>query len=90
MRLHRIRTELTAIRRQLRLGKRQVSQEQLQRYATTGQVPDDPTAAAYVRLNASALRAMDASVSQADHAAAVEQYQQALADWQRALKGDMK
>ena len=87
MRLHRIRTELTSIRRQLRAGKRQVCQEELQRYAADGTPPEDPLTAAYVELNQAALAAMEASVSGADHEAAVEAYRAALAGWQRASRG---
>ena len=87
MRLHRIRTELTSIRRQLRAGKRQVCQEELQRYAADGTPPKDGLTLVYVRLNSAALDAMNASVSGTDHEAAVGRYQEALDDWNECLKG---
>lgn len=87
MRLHRIRTELTSIRRQLRLGNRQVRQEQLQQYAVDGILPEDRLTLAYLRLTQAALDAMNGSVGGTDHEAACGRYEQALADWQRALRG---
>jgi len=47
-------------------------------------------AAAYVRLNASAIEAMNASVAESDHEAACERYQHALSGWRQALKGGAK
>jgi len=87
MRFFSIHRELDSIRRQLRLGKRQVSQEQLQRYAVDGTLPEDRLTLAYLRLTQAALDAMNTSVSGADHEAAVEAYQAALVDWQQVLKG---
>lgn len=89
MRLHRIRTELTSIRRQLRAGKRQVSQEQLQRYAMDGMLPEDGLTLAYVQLTEAAQRCMVTCIggSESDHEAAVGRYQEALADWNECLKG---
>ena len=87
MRLCQIHSELNAIKRQLRAGKRQVCQEELQRYAADGTPPEDPLTAAYVELNQAALAAMEASVSGGDHEAAVQVYEQALTDWNECLKG---
>jgi len=87
MRLHRIRTELTSIRRQLRLGNRQVRQEQLQQYAVDDILPEDRLTLAYLRLTQAALDAMNGSVGGGDHEAACERYSVALSDWQRACRG---
>ncbi len=86
MRFLSIHRELGSIRRQLRAGKRQVSQEQLQRYAMDGMLPEDGLTLAYVRLTQAALRAMESSVG-GDHEQVVGQYEQALSDWQQALRG---
>jgi len=87
MRFLSIHRELGSIRRQLRAGKRQVSQEQLQRYAMDGMLPEDGLTLAYVRLTQAALDAMNGSVGGTDHEAAVQQYQEALGDWNECLKG---
>lgn len=85
--LRQIEQRLRRVRQQIGRGKLAHLPEALRQYAATGRVPEDPLTAAFIRLNASALRAMDASVSQADHAQAVREYEQALADWQQVLKG---
>jgi hypothetical protein len=89
-----MRGQLRQIESRLRRFRQRLGQERLGRlpealreYAATGQVPDDPTAAAYVRLNEAALDAMNTSVSGADHEAAAQAYERALADWQQVLKG---
>ena len=89
MRLYQIHSELNAIKRQLRAGKRQVSQEQLQRYAMDGTLPSDPLTLSYLKLTEAAQRCMVTCVGgdQADHEAAVQVYEQALTDWQQKLKG---
>lgn len=89
MRLHRIRTELTSIRRQLRAGKRQVCQEELQRYAADGTPPEDRLTLAYLRLTEAAQRCMVTCVGgdQATHEQAVRAYEAALAEWQQTLQG---
>ena len=89
MRFLSIHRELGSIRRQLRAGKRQVSQEQLQRYAMDGMLPEDPLTLAYVRLTEAARTCMVTCIggSEADHEAAVGRYQEALADWNECLKG---
>jgi len=84
--LRQIEQRLRRVRQQIGRGKLARLPEALRQYAATGQVPDDPTAAAFIRLNQSALDAMNASVG-GDHAAAVEAYQAALSDWQQVLKG---
>ena len=86
MKLFQIRNEIAAIRRQLRLGKQQVRQEQLQRYATDGTLPEDRLTLAYLRLTQTALRCMESSVG-GDHEAACEQYEAALNNWQKELRG---
>jgi hypothetical protein len=68
------------------MGRRQVSQEQLQRYAVDGTLPDDGLTLAYVNLSRAALDAMNASVG-GDSEAAAQAYEQALVAWQQALKG---
>lgn len=90
MRFFGLHSQLNSIRRQLRTGRRQISQEQLQRYAADGTLPDDELTLAYVRLNANAIEAMNASVAESDHEAACERYQQALYGWRQALKGGAK
>ena len=89
MRFLSIHRELGSIRRQLRAGKRQVSQEQLQRYAMDGTLPSDPLTLSYLKLTEAAQRCMVTCVGgdQADHEAAVQVYEQALTDWQQKLKG---
>jgi len=87
MRLCQIHSELNAIKRQLRAGNRQVRQEQLQRYAVDGTLPEDGLTLAYLRLSEAAVATMEGSVSGGDHEAAVQVYEQALADWQQKLKG---
>jgi len=89
-----MRGRLAQIERRLQRVRQQLGQERLGRipealreYAATGQAPNDPVAAAYVKLNTAALRAMEASVSQEGYEAAVEAYQQALDGWRRALRG---
>lgn len=86
MRLHRIRTEIAAIRRQLRAGRRRVALEQLQQYAAEGTLPTDRLTLAYLRLTQAALWCMESSVG-GDQEAACEHYEQALAEWQQVLKG---
>jgi len=86
MRFFSIHRELDSIRRQLRAGNRQVRQEQLQRYAVDGTLPDDGLTLAYVNLSRAALDAMNASVG-GDSEAAAQAYEQALVAWQQALKG---
>jgi len=85
--LRQIESRLRRVRQ--RLGQERLGRlpEALREYATTGRVPDDPTAAAYVRLNEAALDAMNSSVGGGDHEAACERYQEALADWNECLKG---
>lgn len=89
MRLHRIRTELTSIRRQLRLGNRQVRQEQLQQYAVDDILPEDGLTLAYVRLAEAAQRCMVTCIGgdEATHEQAVRAYEAALAEWQQTLQG---
>jgi len=85
--LRQIESRLRRVRQ--RLGQERLGRlpEALREYATTGRVPDDPTAAAYVRLNEAALDAMNSSVGGGDHEAACERYSVALSDWQRASRG---
>ena len=87
MRFFSIHRELDSIRRQLRLGNRQVRQEQLQQYAVDGTLPTDALTLAYVNLAQAALDAMNSSVGGGDHEAACERYSVALSDWQRASRG---
>jgi len=89
MRFLSIHRELGSIRRQLRACKRQVSQEQLQRYAMDGTLPEDPLTLAYVRLTEAARTCMVTCIggSEVDHEAAVQRYQEAIVDWQQALRG---
>lgn len=82
-----VRHELDNIRRLLRAGKRQVSQEQLQRYATDGTLPDDPLTLAYLRLTEAALRCMESSVGGEGYDDAVEVYQQSLENYNNAVRG---
>lgn len=88
-----MRGQLRQIEQRLRRVRQQLGQERLRHlpealraHAATGQLPSDPVASAYVRLNASAIEAMNASVS-GEHEQAVQDYQQALGEWQQALKG---
>jgi len=92
-----MRGQLRAIEQRLRRVRQQLGRERLahlpealRAHAATGQLPNDPVAAAYVRLNTSAIEAMNASVAEADHEAACERYQQALTGWREALKGGAK
>ncbi len=89
MRFLSIHRELGSIRRQLRAGKRQVSQEQLQRYASNGTLPEDPLTLAYVRLTEAAQRCMVTCIGgdEATHEQAVRAYEAALAEWQQTLQG---
>jgi len=89
MRLHQIHSELNTIKRQLRAGKRQVSQEQLRRYAADGILPEDLLTLAYLKLTEAAQRCMVTCIggNEADHEAAAQAYEQALAEWQRACRG---
>ena len=87
MRLCQIHSELNAIKRQLRLGKRQISQEQLQRYATDGTLPEDPLTLAYVRLTESATAMIDSTIGGEDHDSAVDAYQRALEQYNNAVRG---
>ncbi|HPC96651.1 MAG TPA: hypothetical protein PLU87_17025 [Sedimentisphaerales bacterium] len=89
MRLYQIHSELNAIKRQLRAGKRQVCQEQLQRYAMDGTLPGDPLTLAYVRLTEAAQRCMVTCIGgdEATHEQAVRAYEAALAEWQQTLQG---
>ena len=89
MRLYQIHSELNAIKRQLRAGKRQVCQEQLQRYAMDGTLPVDPLTLAYVRLTEAAQRCMVTCIGgdEATHEQAVRAYEAALAEWQQTLQG---
>jgi hypothetical protein len=50
-------------------------------------LPEDGLTLAYVRLTQAALDAMNGSVGGTDHEAAVQQYQEALGDWNECLKG---
>lgn len=61
--------------------------QQLQRYAETGERPDDPLAGSYVTLTESALAAMDSSVGGDGHDEAVIGYERALSRWRQELKG---
>ncbi len=85
--LRQIEQRLRRVRQQIGRGKLARLPEALRQYAATGQVPTDPVAAAYVRLNSAALDAMNASVGGTDHETACERYEQALAEWQQVLKG---
>ena len=89
MRLCQIHSELNAIKRQLRAGKRQVCQEELQRYAADGTPPEDGLTLNDVRLTEAARTCMVTCIggSEVDHEAAVGRYQEALADWNECLKG---
>jgi len=89
MRLCQINSEMNAIKRQLRAGKRQVRQEQLQRYAMDGMLPEDGLTLKYVRLTEAARTCMVTCIggSEVDHEAAVQRYQEAIVDWQQALRG---
>jgi hypothetical protein len=89
MRLCQIHSELNAIKRQLRAGKRQVCQEQLQRYAVDGTLPEDGLTLAYVRLTEAAQRCMVTCIGgdEATHEQAVRAYEAALAEWQQTLQG---
>ena len=85
--LRQIESRLRRVRQ--RLGQERLGRipEALREYAATGRAPNDPVAAAYIRLNEAAVGAMNASVSQEGYEAAVEAYQQALDGWRRALRG---
>lgn len=85
--LRQIEQRLRRVRQRIGQGKLSRLPEALKQHAATGQIPDDPLTAAYVELNQAALAAMEASVSGADHEAAVEAYRAALAGWQRASRG---
>lgn len=92
-----MRGQLRQIEQRLRRVRQQLGQERLRhlpealrQHASTGQMPNDPVAAAYVRLNANAIEAMNASVAESDHEAAVQRYEAALADWREVLKGGAK
>lgn len=92
-----MRGQLRQIEQRLRRVRQQIGRERLghlpealRAHALTGEMPEDPLAAAYVRLNASAIEAMNASVAESDHEAAVQRYEAALADWRQALKGGAK
>lgn len=89
-----MRGQLRQIEQRLRRVRQQIGRERLghlpealRQHATTGQMPVDPLAAAYVRLNASAIEAMNASVAESDHEAACQEYEAALDDWRRTLRG---
>ncbi len=89
MRLYQIHSELNAIKRQLRAGKRQVCQDELQRYAVDGTLPEDGLTLAYLRLSEAAQRCMVTCIGgdEATHEQAVQVYEQALAEWRQTLKG---
>jgi len=88
--MRQIEARLRRVRQQLGQERLRHLPEALRQHAATGQVPVDPLAAAYVRLNASAIEAMNASVAESDHEAACERYQHALSGWRQALKGGAK
>ena len=85
--MRQIEQRLRRVRQQLGQERLRHLPEALRQHASTGEMPDDPVAAAYVRLNRAALDAMSASVAGTDHEAAVGRYQEALADWNECLKG---
>lgn len=89
MKLHQAQRELSAIRRRLRSGKRQINAEQLHRYAETGQLPDDELTRSYVELTESARACMVTSIGgdQDVHERACDQYQKALDAWQQMMAG---
>ncbi len=60
--------------------------QKLQEHGRTGELPADPLARSYIELNTAALVVMDQSIGGAGHEAACREYEQRLADWQRALR----
>lgn len=87
-----MRGQLRHIEQRLRRVRQQLGQERLRhlpealrQHASTGQVPSDPVAAAYVELNRAALSAMAASVGD-DHEQAVQDYQKAVDEWQKVSR----
>ena len=88
-----MRTKLATLNRKVRAIRAALSKValarlplRLQRYAESGELPDDAMAAAYVTLADAAAMAMDSSIGGDGHEAACQEYETAATNWKETLR----